>query len=99
MGGPEERSGHGYKCCSEKAGEDSTVSRGCDGSRNGGSVCGAAIGSEQAKDAHQHHGEAKDVQDIDAEEISPRGPAVAERVFLDAEKEAEGENFCATADG
>ncbi len=45
MGGPEERGGHRYECCSEKGGEDSVEARGCDGLWEGGRSFGAASGA------------------------------------------------------
>src|SRR5579859_276142 len=99
MGSPKERGRHGYNGGRQNAGEDTAVSRGRDGLRRHGYVGRGTATAEPTEKAHQHHRKAQHVEDIDAQEIGPRNPAEAERVFLDAEKQAQGENLRAAADG
>ena len=97
--GPEKRGGHSHESGDKKAGEDSPIARSGDGLRKCGGVCRIASGGEPAEDAHQHDRETEHIEDVDAQEIGPGRPPVAERVFLDAKEEAESEDFCAAENG
>src|SRR5271157_4052144 len=88
-GGPERRRGH----CDERGGDEG----GKDGAaprerRRGG--C-----SEPAEHAHQDHGEAEDVEHVNAEKIGPRGRPTGEEKFLDAEEDAVAKDFGAAEGG
>src|SRR5450755_851688 len=48
---------------------------------------------EAADQSHQDHRQADDVQDVDAEEVGPRGPSPGDDIFLEAEEESEGKDF------
>src|SRR5450755_1320625 len=48
---------------------------------------------EAADQSHQDHRQADDVQDVDAEEVGPRGPSPGDDIFLEAEEESKGKNF------
>jgi len=87
--GPERRSDHSDERCSYEAGNDGVSARGGDG----------FAGREEAQDAHEHHGKAEDVQNIDAEEVSPGSIAERKRVFLNAKEKTEAENFRAAKNG
>src|SRR5579871_268324 len=72
-----------------EAREDGAVARNGDG----------IGGSEETEYAHEHHGKAEDVEHVDAKEIGPRRVANGEGVLLNAEEQAEAENFCAAENG
>ena len=83
VGGPERRGEHSDRGCHGERTEDATGA-------GGGDFFG---GGEPAEQSHEGHGEAKDVEDVDAEEIGPGNPFIAESVFLEAEEEAESKDF------
>ncbi len=61
--------------------------------------CRGGRGCEPAKNAHQHDGNAEDVENVDAQKIRPGNPFVTEGVFLNAEQQPEPENFRAAKNG
>lgn len=75
---PERRRNHGDEGCGSEAGGDRAIARG-----------GGRFGRrEKAEDAHEDHGEAENVKDVNAEQVSPGSIAESERVFLNAEEES-----------
>ena len=60
---------------------------------------GGATAGKPADYSHKHHGDAKDVQNVDAEEIGPRRIAVTENKFLETKQNAEAKDFRAAQDG
>jgi len=82
-GGPERRSEHGDDCCGQEGSGDAAGAGGGD----------FGSGGEPAEHRHKNHGETENVEDVDAKEVGPGSATVAEEEFLDAEEEAEGEDF------
>jgi len=88
-GGPERRRQHGEDCGGDESREDRTDTG--DGKR--------CTGREITEDAHEHHGNAEDVEDVDAEQVGPGRVTYCQREFLNAEEKAEADNFRAAKDG
>jgi len=50
-----------------------------------------------AKQRHHDHRQTDDVENVDAEKIGPRRPAPGDEIFLQAEEQAEADDFSAAA--
>src|SRR5208337_3928599 len=52
---------------------------------------------EAAKQRHQNHRQADDVQDVHAKQVRPWSPSPGDEIFLQAEEESEAKDFGAAA--
>jgi len=81
---PQRRRGRGDSGGSEKTRENPASA----GRSNVHREIRGVFGGEPTEDAHEDHGEAKDIEDVDAEKIGPRGVGVAKRVFLKSKEQS-----------
>src|SRR5205807_5423129 len=58
-----------------------------------------SVARRPTENAHEHHRQPEDVQDIHAQQIAPGRPGITEGKFLCAKKQAHAENFRAAENG